>query len=210
MTVMETARAFVGCMLDLVTTRRVMDLSRAVRQRATEAGWGARWVPPPSLHVTLKFLGDLDLGLVSPVGASLAELCRRTAPLRLQVTGLDAFPNREDPQVLFVGIGAGHDALAHLAGAVDQALGALGFPLETRAFRGHVTLARVSRAGGPWDGLAVGNTDCGTATVTEVSLFRSDGARAEAEYPTLTRHALGVPAPEAPVPTPSVPPPGRK
>ncbi|MBI5517179.1 MAG: RNA 2',3'-cyclic phosphodiesterase [Deltaproteobacteria bacterium] len=206
---METARVFVGCMLDLVTTRRVSDLARALRKRATDSGWSARWVPPPNLHVTLKFLGDTDLGLVSPLGATLAELARRTAPLRLQVSGLDAFPDRDDPRVLFVGISSGHDTLSALAGAVDERLAELGFPREARAFRGHVTLARVTRAGGPLDALCPASSDCGTATVTELSLFRSDGGRPGAEYQALTRHALGVAAPEPPGPTPSIPPPGR-
>lgn len=200
---MDTVRAFVGCLLDLNTTRRVAELARALRRNAEGRGWRASWVPPPNLHVTLKFLGDIDQGLVAPLSDALAAVAQRHAPLRLAVAGVGAFPPHGAPRVLFAQIGAGHDALAALAGDVESAFAELGLPREGRAFHGHVTLARVKHAphgAGPAD-LAPAQAaalDCGTGQVTELTLYRSDLLRAGAEYHALARHLLGGAGPGRP------------
>ena len=77
---LETVRVFVGAMLDLGATRRVLDLARATRQRAEAAGWRVRWVPAPSLHVTLRFVGDIDAGLAGGVAAGSSTLQTLTTP----------------------------------------------------------------------------------------------------------------------------------
>ena len=86
----------------------------------------------------------------------------------------------------------GHEALAALARAVDDAYYELGLPREAREFHGHVTLGRVREAGGPLRAITPAMTDCGQAMVTEVVLYRSDLLRQGAEYLCLARHTLGT------------------
>jgi 2'-5' RNA ligase len=198
---MDTVRAFVGCLLDLTATRRVVDLARAVRRASDAAGWKAAWVPPPNLHVTLRFLGDIDAGLVPALSDGLANIARQHAPLRFTVSGLVAFPSRESPRVVCADITQGHEALGALARAVDDLLFDLGIPREKRPFHGHVTLARVKHAPTALSGLGLPNADCGPATVNEITLWRSDLQRAGAEYHALWRHPLGAQPTPKPIPT---------
>lgn len=192
----DTVRAFVGCLLDLGATRRVMDLQKVLRKSAEGAGWRAAWVPPPNLHVTVKFVGDVDVELVPALSDALAVVARKHAAIRLTVGGVGAFPEEGVPRVLFARVGEGHEQLAALAASVDQAFFELGLPKEVRKFHGHVTLARVKYCppGGPTlqQIVPVGEAaDCGTASITEVTLYRSDLLRTGAEYHVLARYALG-------------------
>ena len=188
---METVRAFVGVLVDLGTTRRFVDLSRALRRSLDAAGWKAAWVPPPNLHITLKFLGEVDAGVAPAVSDALAAVVRRHGALRLGFRDLVALPDREAPRVLAVGVTDGHEALAALARDVDEACFELGFPREKRPFLGHVTLARVKHQAGALDPVTPVRLDAGVGAAHDVVLYRSDLQRNGAEYHALSRHPLG-------------------
>ena len=151
--------------------------------------------------MTLRFLGDIDAGLVPALSDGLANIARQHAPLRFTVSGLVAFPSRESPRVVCADITQGHEALGALARAVDDLLFDLGIPREKRPFHGHVTLARVKHAPTALSGLGLPNADCGPATVNEITLWRSDLQRAGAEYHALWRHPLGAQPTPKPIPT---------
>jgi 2'-5' RNA ligase len=192
---METARLFVGCLLDLAATRRCVDAARALRPAVEAAGWRAAWVPPANLHVTLRFLGDTDVATAAAVGAALAPIARAHGPIKLAPRGLLALPSPDAPRVIALEITDGHEALAALAQAVDDACLELGFPRATHPFRGHVTLARVPSPDGALDALTPhlrGRLDASPAVVNEITLWRSDLTRLGAEHHALARHPLGA------------------
>lgn len=189
---METVRAFVGCALDLGTTRRVVELSRAVRSLADAAGWEARWVPAPNLHFTLRFLGDIDQGLVEPVAEAVRAVARATTPLVVGVGGVGAFPDRDRPRVVYADVTRGHEALARLAGRLEAALSSLGFAKPDRPFVGHMTLGRVQVSRGPLSTITPPNSECGAGTVSSIALYRSDLFSSGAEHVTLARAVLGA------------------
>ncbi len=188
---MDTLRAFVGCLVDLGTTRRIADTSRALRKVFDAAGWRVSWTPPPNLHITLKFLGEIDAGTTPAVSDAIAAVVRRHGPLRVGLRDLVALPDRGSPRVLAVGISEGHEALAALARDVESACFDLGFPRENRAFLGHVTLGRVRHQAGALADLSLPRVDVGLGTAADVALYRSDLTRAGAEYHALSRHLLG-------------------
>jgi 2'-5' RNA ligase len=198
---MDTARLFVGCLLDLAATRRVVDAGRALRKALDNAGWRCAWVPPANLHVTLRFLGDVDAGVTPALSAALARVARAHAPLKLCPRGLLALPSPEAPRVLALDFAEGADALSALARAVDDACFELGFPRDPRPFRPHLTLCRVKQPGGALEALAVPRLDAGVALASELTLARSDLTRLGAEHHAVSRHALGDargPRPEGP------------
>ncbi len=144
---MNTLRVFVGCLLDLSTTRRVLDLGRSVRARAERRGVRASWVPPANLHITLKYLGEIDEGLAPALGDALAGLAKTLAPPRVSVRGLGSFPLETEasgpPKVLYARIDEGHERVVELARSVEQACEELGVERSSGRFYPHVTLARV-------------------------------------------------------------------
>ncbi len=105
----------------------------------------ARWVRPENLHVTLKFIGNVDAGKIDPIREALAEVCSGSA-VALHFRGLGFFPNEKRPRVLWVGIEASPN-LAPLAASIDARLEKSGIPRETRDFSPHLTLARFDPPG---------------------------------------------------------------
>lgn len=192
---METVRAFLAINLDIAATRRVAELSRKLRETLTaEAGWKIAWVPPPNLHVTLKFFGEIDDTLAAPIRDALDPIVAKRRPIRARARTVGSFPVDREPRILWVGVddreGDARGApLADLARQIDERLADLGFAKETRAFHPHVTLGRVKAAPSGWrDQLApFAGSDCGSASVTEVVLYRSDLSRTGAEYHALAR-----------------------
>jgi len=105
----------------------------------------ARWVRAENLHVTLKFIGNVDAGKLDAIRAELAEV-GSDAPVELRFRGLGFFPNERRPRVLWVGV-EGSPNLAALAAEIDARLTKLRIPRETRDFSPHLTLARFDLPG---------------------------------------------------------------
>lgn len=113
------------------------------RLRDTMASDALRWVRPESIHITLKFLGDVDDARVPALHTALRIGVRDAAPFVLQPAGVGSFGGRRNLRVVWAGVGGDTAALASLAERVETALAPLGFPREPRAFAAHLTLARV-------------------------------------------------------------------
>lgn len=131
-------RAFVA--IEIPTSLRE-SLERTMR-RLQRLDLDARFSRPESLHLTLKFLGDIREDQVDAIGIALAEAARVRDPFPISVAGLGAFPQLADPRVVWVGIDGG-SPLEELQRAVETGLSDLGFAADTRSFQPHLTLARV-------------------------------------------------------------------
>src|SRR5258707_7568727 len=105
----------------------------------------ARWVRPENLHVTLKFIGNVDADKLDAIRAALADV-RSGSAVELRFRGLGFFPNEKRPRVLWDGMEASPN-LATLAADIDARLEKLGIPRETREFSPHLTLARFDPPG---------------------------------------------------------------
>jgi len=105
----------------------------------------ARWVRPENLHVTLKFIGNVDAGKLEAIRAVLGEV-RTGGDVELRFRGVGFFPNEKRPRVLWAGIAASPN-LAPLAAEIDARLEKLGIARETREYAPHLTLARFDPPG---------------------------------------------------------------
>ena len=103
-----------------------------------------RWTAQDALHLTLKFLGEVDGSHVTAVGTAVQQVGARHEPLVLRISGFGAFPSLRRASVLWVGVGADPRLLA-LQRALEDALVPLGYAREQRAFRPHITVARTPR-----------------------------------------------------------------
>jgi 2'-5' RNA ligase len=104
---------------------------------------GARWVPPEQLHLTLKFIGNVDDAKVPDVVAALHTV--RGSPAELTVDGVGRFPPSQTAHVLWAGLRAGPE-LGALASMIEQSLVPLGIAADARPFAPHITLARLKDA----------------------------------------------------------------
>jgi 2'-5' RNA ligase len=105
---------------------------------------GLRWTRIEQRHLTLQFLGPVPD--VEELSAGVAESLLPIAPFTARLGGAGAFPNARRASVLWIGVHEGADALAALAERVMHETAALGYDVDDRPYRPHVTLARASRA----------------------------------------------------------------
>src|SRR3712207_6187189 len=105
---------------------------------------GARWLSDDQLHLTLRFVGDVDRHAARDVDAALSGVHHPRFAIALN--GLGLFDRRGEPVTLWAGV-APHDPLAALHRKIDQALVRVGVEPERRAYMPHVTIARLRGAG---------------------------------------------------------------
>ncbi len=113
-------------------------LQRKLRECRAEV----RWVATPSIHLTLKFLGEADPEVITKLSESLHVAAKPENSLKLLLKGLGCFPNHKNPRVIWCGIGGDTSGLLHLQQKVEAAARALGFSSEHRPFHPHLTLGR--------------------------------------------------------------------
>lgn len=101
---------------------------------------GARWVEPEQLHLTLRFIGEVDGSMLHPVQEALAEV--RAQALSLQLEGIGFFPPRGSPRVVWVGIRK-NEQLLRLHNRIESVLVRAGLEPEDRKYSPHITLARL-------------------------------------------------------------------
>jgi 2'-5' RNA ligase len=109
----------------------------------TERAFGQpRWVRVEGLHLTLRFLGATPDERQPALAQVLDRVAAGAAPFDIVLSGGGCFPNPTNPRVLWIGIGEGEARLQDLAGALNQELVPLGWPLDSRPLTPHLTLAR--------------------------------------------------------------------
>lgn len=131
-------RLFVAIRLPPTVRALLLDLMGGVA--------GARWLGDDQLHLTLRFIGEVDRHLARDVDAALSSVHHPRFSIALN--GLGAFDRRGEPVTLWAGV-APHEPLRALHKKVDQALVRVGVEPDRRAYMPHITLARLPRGSGP-------------------------------------------------------------
>ena len=158
---------------------------------------GLRPVGVGGIHLTLKFLGEVDVESIEPLTRELTQRVAPHQPFVVQLGGPGVFPNRSSPRVLWVGIDGDLPSLGRLQQAVEGAAVRLGHPSDRRAFSPHLTLARIRDRTPDRDlrEAAEALFSAGFKTgmsipVESVSLMRSVLGPAGADYQRLARFPL--------------------
>jgi len=102
-----------------------------------------RWIPTGNMHLTLKFLGEVDDGIVPDLETIAANASARVRPFRVVYGRFGGFPNLSRPRVIFFEAGEGTRELSELARLLEAGVEPLGIPRENRPFTAHLTLARI-------------------------------------------------------------------
>lgn len=103
---------------------------------------GVNIVSKQNLHITLKFLGEVEEKLIPKIKEILHVLTRDFYPFKLKITRPGVFPDRDKPRVIWIGT-ENKEVLKSLTKRIDESLSVIGFQKETREFKAHITLARV-------------------------------------------------------------------
>lgn len=131
------------CFVAVKVGEPVRDLLIRVQDELKKADAQIRWVERENLHLTLKFLGDVDEDQVARLRELLAGEAPQWKPLHLQYGGIGTFPDRGVPRVVWAGATGDIERLAGLAAAVERHAESVGVPRERHPFIAHLTIGRV-------------------------------------------------------------------
>ena len=153
-----------------------------------------KWVEPANLHLTLKFFGDICDEDVSRICSAVTDAVAPISAFDCPCQGIGAFPHLGRPRTIWAGMPGCQARMAELSDGIEQALAALGFPRERRAFHPHLTLGRVreGRRLGPLTALLRQHSgiSLGIMDVSTVIFFSSQLLPTGPLYTALARFAL--------------------
>lgn len=109
-------------------------------------GVGVKWVEPENIHLTLKFLGEINEEQLSRITQIMESVSQENSPYTIEISSLGAFPKIEAPRVLWVGAEKGSKETKGIAKALEEKIQKLGIPKEERAFSSHITIGRTRSA----------------------------------------------------------------
>ncbi|MBU0468426.1 MAG: RNA 2',3'-cyclic phosphodiesterase [Candidatus Omnitrophica bacterium] len=102
-----------------------------------------QWVKTLNMHLTLKFLGEIEQKSVTKVIEKLEFLTKHIRSIQTKLSQLGAFPKIEKPKVIWAGLEDNANEIADLVEAIDNTLGKEGFKKEDHSFKPHVTIGRI-------------------------------------------------------------------
>jgi 2'-5' RNA ligase len=182
-------RTFVAIDLDPKLKKVLQDLIMKLKK----TGADVRWVGFPGMHLTLKFLGEVEEESLPVIGRVLKEAVGGHSQLPLVLQGTGSFPGGRNPRVLWVGVRE-EPGLMALEREIEKGLESEGYPSETRPFRPHLTLGRVKGPARIQAALLELERDretlFGEMAVRKVTLFESLLGPGGAEYRTLSEFEL--------------------
>ncbi len=183
---MEQVRAFIAIELP---DELKLALTRLQDQLKSGGQTSVKWVDPYSIHLTLKFLGNIGRDMAGRITTALEEAVRGVHPFHLEARGLGAFPGLKRVQVVWVGVTGEVDRLSQLQQRIESNLAPLGFVPESRPFTAHLTLARLRDRVTPDERQSLGHLIDSTSfdtvyaiDVGSVHLMRSQLTREGAVY----------------------------
>jgi 2'-5' RNA ligase len=176
-------RLFTG----LALTPQVRDFVAGIAERLSLEVPGVRWVPPPNLHVTLKFLGWCEPDRIPKLVDSMAEAAA-LLPVELAIGGIGGFPSHGSARVVWVGAEDPSGRLKKVYEILEKGAARCGIPREKRVYRPHITIGRAKKkpVSLPVETLEEQGVRPKLA-VGDIVLFRSELKSTGAEYTVVQR-----------------------
>jgi RNA 2',3'-cyclic 3'-phosphodiesterase len=184
----------VFCAVELPDEIRARAAEHTAELRSLAPDVRAGWERPEKLHLTLKFLGEIEEARVRLLDAAAQRAARRVQPFELRIEGAGAFPPRGPARVLWLGLRDETGALAQLQNHLEEECAREGFSREARPFNPHITIARLRSPAGARR-LATLHEEKGFApmrfSVDRIVVIRSELGPGGSRYTELSRHSLG-------------------
>ena len=123
--------------------QKIIGTLSALQNQLKNTQADVKWVAPENIHLTLKFLGEVDEKKIEKIIQALEETAKDNQPFSIRLCALGAFPKINFPRVIWVGIDAGDEKTKNIAFVLEEKLQKLGIPKEKRPFSSHITIGRV-------------------------------------------------------------------
>ena len=188
----DTLRAFIAISLP----QEVRQALAGVQGKLADRRFPIRWVNTESIHLTLKFLGEIFVSNVGPIMEVMERAAQNHAGFKATAKGLGVFPGYKNPRIVWAGLTGGVKTLADLSRDLETGLEELGFARENRPFSAHLTLGRVKA---PVDGRVLARAmeeaalfEAPEFDVTAITLYKSDLQRTGPVYTVVGEARLGA------------------
>jgi 2'-5' RNA ligase len=136
---MTKFRGFIA--IDINNTQNVLNLL----QEITNSNADVKLVEPQNIHITLKFLGDVEETNIDEIEQIMKDSVKGIKPFLLKLRGTGVFPNHNYIRIVWIGI-KGTEVIEKISRSIDEGLSQLGFKREKRGFSAHLTIGRVKTA----------------------------------------------------------------
>lgn len=153
----------------------------------------ASWSRPENTHLTLKFFGNVPVNKLPTISTAAEEVAKHFSPIRIEVAQTGVFPNANRARVLWIGVNDPSGKLQRLQRMLEEQFEFAGFPKEDRAFKPHLTIARIRTPEGALQ-LADAHIHMQFKTteiiLNELIVFRSEPGSKGSTYTPISKHPL--------------------
>jgi 2'-5' RNA ligase len=136
----QQIRAFIAIELPAELRKRMGEFQAGLKRPQQKF---VKWVNPGSVHLTLKFLGNVKEKQLDSIKKELQDIAKESRTFSIATSETGCFPNLKRARVFWLGLDGDIDQLLKLQGRIDEALSRMGFAKENRPFTAHLTLARL-------------------------------------------------------------------
>jgi 2'-5' RNA ligase len=187
----ESWRVF--CAIDLSVGVRASLMRQIKRLRESVPHAQASWSREENIHLTLKFLGEIQTSRLSDLSNAAARAVAHSPPFQITLEETGVFPGHGTPRVLWIGIKDESGKLAEFHSRLEEAYAREGFTREERPFHPHLTIARLRKPQGA-RALAAAHKEMSfepaALAVAELLVIRSELSAAGSRYTVISRHPL--------------------
>jgi len=152
-----------------------------------------KWTRPGGIHLTLKFLGDVEEEKIDEIAGVLKEVSKEFEPIPIHVASSGVFPSYRKPRVFWVGVDEPSGTLERLQQRIEEELEKIGYEKESRRFHPHLTIGRLKRLTDLTrlvSKLKTDQIDMGSFTANEIVIMKSVLKQTGAEYTPLRKIEL--------------------
>src|SRR5262249_2148089 len=165
----------------------------ALQDEVRRAGVDVSWTRPENIHLTLRFLGEVDERRIGEVEKVCVTSAAEFQPFTLSLNDTGVFPNARQPRVLWAGLAGGIAKAAEMGKRLDDGLALIGFEREDKDFNPHLTIGRVKSNRKTRELIALADARRVPAlsfVVTEIVLMKSELHPAGARYTPIAKVSL--------------------
>lgn len=187
----EEWRTFCAIELGAEVRAGLHDHARRVREAVPDAS--ASWSKPENVHLTLKFFGNVPTKNLPGISAAATRAAKEFSPFQIKIGGTGVFPKASRPQVLWIGVEDRSGRLVELQRRMEDEFAVEGFAKENRAYKPHLTIARLRRPEGARELAEIHlQTNFGFVEirVNEFVIFRSQLSPKGSIYTVISKHGF--------------------
>ena len=183
----------VFCAIDLAASVRAKVIRQINRLRQAVPNAQASWSREENIHLTVKFLGEIQTSRLSDLSHAVARAVAHFSPFQITLEGSGVFPKHGTPRVLWIGVRDESGKFAEFHTRLEEACAREGFAREERPFHPHLSIARLRKPQGA-RALAAAHKEMlfepADVAVAELLVIRSELSNAGSRYTVISRHRL--------------------